>query len=114
PDGPDDQRREGFADGDAGVHGRETELAAMLAELKRANAHNLVWVTADVHYAAAHRFDPARATAKDFDPFWEFVAGPIHAGNFGPNPLDPTFGAEAVFQWVPPAGQQDVGPWDDM
>jgi phosphodiesterase/alkaline phosphatase D-like protein len=29
-----------------------------------------------------------------FDPFWEFVAGPIHAGTFGPNPLDPTFGPE--------------------
>ena len=24
--------------------------------------------------------------------FWEFVAGPIHAGGFGPNALDNTFG----------------------
>jgi phosphodiesterase/alkaline phosphatase D-like protein len=22
------------------------------------------------------------------DPFWEFVAGPVHAGTFGPNALD--------------------------
>ncbi len=34
----------------------------------------------------------------DFDPFWEFVAGPVHAGTFGPNALDPTFGPTVVFQ----------------
>ena len=44
----------------------------------------MVWITADVHYCAAHHYDPARAAAKDFDPFWEFVAGPAHAGTFAP------------------------------
>ena len=33
----------------------------------------------------------------DFDPFWEFVAGPINAGTFGPNALDTTFGPSAEF-----------------
>jgi alkaline phosphatase D len=55
-----------------------------------------------VHYAAAHHYDPARATYTDFDPFWEFVAGPLHAGTFGPGTLDPTFGPQAVFTAVPP------------
>lgn len=59
---------------------------------------NAVWITADVHYAAAHHYDPARAVFGDFDPFWEFVAGPLHAGTFGPNTLDPTFGPEVRFQ----------------
>ena len=49
---------------------------------------NLVFITADVHYTAAHHYDPARAAVGDFDPFWEFVAGPLNAGAFGPNALD--------------------------
>ena len=49
-----------------------------------------------------------------FDPFWEFVAGPIHAGTFGPNPLDPTFGPEVKFQWAPPDGQGNLAPWDGL
>ncbi|MET3919915.1 phosphodiesterase/alkaline phosphatase D-like protein [Arthrobacter sp. UYEF20] len=30
-------------------------------------------------------------------PFWEFVAGPINAGSFGPGTLDGTFGPEREF-----------------
>ena len=44
----------------------------------------MVWITGDVHYAAAHHYHPERARFTDFDPFWEFVAGPPHAGTFGP------------------------------
>jgi alkaline phosphatase D len=58
-------------------------------------------VTADVRYAAAHRYDPAVAEFKDFVPFWEFVAGPLHAGTFAPNKPDPTFGCTQVFNSVP-------------
>jgi alkaline phosphatase D len=120
PDGPDNSRREGFADGDRAVRGRERELATVFAALHAAPVKNVVWITADVHYAAAHRYDPARATVADFDPFWEFVAGPIHAGTFGPNELDPTFGPEAVFVWAPdkppppPAQAMELPPWDGL
>jgi alkaline phosphatase D len=54
-----------------------------------------------VHYAAAHFYDPERAQFKNFDSFWEFVGGPLHAGTFGPNKLDDTFGPEAKFVSVP-------------
>ena len=47
-------------------------------------------------------------------PFWEFVAGPIHAGTFGPNALDPTFGPEVRFQWAPPPGTGNLAPWDGL
>ena len=57
-----------------------------------------MWVTADVHYAAAHYYDPNKARFQDFEPFWEFVSGPIHAGTWAPSPLDNTFGPQAVFQ----------------
>jgi alkaline phosphatase D len=114
PDGTRNERFEGFGNTPGAPAGREVELAAILGELKRRGVRDLVWVTADVHYAAAHRFDPARATATNFAPFWEFVAGPIHAGTFGPNELDPTFGPEVVFQWAPPPGTGNLAPWDGL
>jgi alkaline phosphatase D len=48
-------------------------------------------------------YDPARAAIGDFDPFWEFVSGPLNAGAFGPDALDPTFGPEAAFVAASPA-----------
>ena len=69
----------------------------MLSSFKRNRVKNVVWLTADVHYCAAHHYSPERAAFTDFDPFWEFVAGPIAAGSFGPNAMDGTFGPEVVF-----------------
>src|SRR4051812_18428596 len=45
-------------------------------QLQRRRIKNVVWLTADVHYCAANHYDPSRASFTDFDPFWEFVAGP--------------------------------------
>ena len=101
---------EAIAQGDGPPLGRELEFAGLLAWMKREEVRNAVWLTADVHYTAAHRYDPARAAFTEFDPFWEFVSGPLHAGTFGPNPLDPTFGPEVVFQKAPPPGQFNLSP----
>jgi len=101
PDGTD---IEGVANGLPGApNGREHEIAWVLRELKRRRVKNTVWLTADVHYTAAHHYAPDRAAVGDFDPFWEFVSGPLHSGAFGPNTLDPTFGPQAVFVHAPPA-----------
>ncbi|WP_374209745.1 alkaline phosphatase [Glycomyces sp. TRM65418] len=95
---------EGIAEGTgAAPMGRETEIADLLAHCKREQVRNMVWLTADVHYTAAHHYSPDRAVFQDFDPFWEFVSGPLNAGGFGPNRLDATFGPEAVFVQAPPA-----------
>jgi alkaline phosphatase D len=94
---PDGANIEAIGQGRPEALGRELETGRVLSGIKAAGVRNVVWLTADVHYAAAHHYDPARATYTDFDPFWEFVAGPLHAGTFGPNTLDPTFGPEAVF-----------------
>lgn len=95
---------EAVANGEAGgPSGREAELAEVLRGIKQRRVRNVVWLTADVHYTAAHHYSPARAAVGDFDEFWEFVSGPLNAGAFGPNPLDPTFGPEAVFVAAPPA-----------
>jgi alkaline phosphatase D len=96
-------RHEAVANGDHGApRGRELELAKLLSTLKARRIKNIIWITADVHYCAAHHFDPQRASTRDFDPFWEFVAGPAHAGTFAPAPLDGTFGPEVRFSGVPP------------
>jgi alkaline phosphatase D len=103
--------QEGFAQGDPGAPlGREHELAQILAAVRAAGTTGVVWITADVHYAAAHRYDPARAAFTDFTPFWELIAGPIHAGVFGPQPLDATFGPEVVFQRPPTPALYGTGP----
>jgi len=92
---------EAIAQGDGPPRGRELEIADLLSFTKHAGIRNTVWLTADVHYTAAHHYDPGKAQFQDFEPFWEFVSGPIHAGAFGPNQLDNTFGPQLVFQKVP-------------
>ncbi|MES2750716.1 MAG: alkaline phosphatase D family protein [Pseudomonadota bacterium] len=84
--------------GDGPPERRESEIADLLSFIKHAGVRNTVWLTADMHYTAAHYYDPNRAVFQDFDPFWEFVSGPLHAGTWGPAPLDNTFGPAAVFQ----------------
>jgi alkaline phosphatase D len=86
----------------------------VLEAIQKAIVTNVVWITADVHYTAAHHYDPSRAATHDFDDFWEFVAGPIHAGTFGPNPLDPTFGPEQKFVWAPTAEAPAFSPLDGL
>ncbi|AGL15021.1 alkaline phosphatase [Actinoplanes sp. N902-109] len=101
PDSPSGQ--EGVAQGDPGApKGRELEFAQVLQAAHRAGVTGIVFLTADVHYSAAHHYDPARAAVQDFTPFWEFVSGPAHAGAFGPNALDGTFGPDTAFIHTPP------------
>jgi alkaline phosphatase D len=64
-------------------------------------------VTADVHYAQATFYDPGKAAFSDFTPFWEFVAGPINAGTFGPNAIDRTFGPDVKYVSVAAGMQQN-------
>lgn len=105
PDGTDAQGRtrwEAIANGnDGGPLGRELEFAGLLHAIR--DVPNVVWLTADVHYCAAHYYDPNVAAFQGFSPFWEFVAGPLNAGSFGPNALDATFGPKVVFQKAPPS-----------
>jgi alkaline phosphatase D len=77
---------------------REHEIAELLSFIKHAGVSNTVWLTADMHYTAAHHYDPNRAVFSDFEPFWEFVSGPLHAGTWSPGELDNTFGPKAMFQ----------------
>lgn len=98
-DGKDDF--ENCANGDGPALGRELEIADLLKFIKDNRIKNTVWFTADVHYAASHYYDPSKAVFQDFEPFWEFVSGPLHAGTFGPGAFDNTFGPQLKFKSIP-------------
>ncbi len=86
------------------------EIAGLLRGLKSDGVRNVVWFTADVHYTSAHYYDPGKARFTEFLPFWEFVSGPMHAGTFGPNEMDNTFGGQVIYQKAPPKGLQNLPP----
>jgi alkaline phosphatase D len=106
---------EAWANNDHGAPlGRELELASLFAFIKQNAIKNVVWVTADVHYASATYYDPGRAQFTDFTPFWEFVAGPINAGTFGPGEIDRTFGPDIKYSSAPDGMKQNRPPTDGM
>jgi alkaline phosphatase D len=95
------------------AQGRELEIANLLRFIKLNNIRNVVWLTADVHYAAAHYYDPAKAQFQDFNPFWEFIAGPLHAGAYPPGQLDSTFGPQLKFCSTTPSLVPSSAPGPD-
>jgi alkaline phosphatase D len=107
---PDGDLFENLANGDGPARGRELEIAGLLRFIRDSAIANVVWLTADVHYTAAHHYHPDRAQFQEFAPFWEFVSGPLNAGTFGPAQLDNTFGPQVVFQKAPPEGQGNLPP----
>ena len=112
PDGP--TAFEALANSDGPALGRELEFADLFQFIQRKNIRNVVWLTADVHYAAAHYYDPSQAQFTDFKPFWEFVAGPLNSGTFGPNQLDNTFGPQVVFNSLPPGTRANRPPSEGL
>lgn len=95
--GPDDY--DSFANEDPAILGREFEMEDLLAYISDNNIENVVSISSDVHFAAHVSMSPDRAEGNftNFKPLEEFVIGPIHAGAFGPNYMDTSFGAEYVF-----------------
>ena len=103
---------EAVANSNGPALGRELEIAELLRFIKQRKIKNVVWITADVHYCAAHYYDPAQAQFTDFSPFWEFVAGPFNAGTFGPGVLDNTFGPQVKFVGIPTGMKANRSPKD--
>lgn len=104
---------DGPANGDDGRPlGREPEIARVLSAIKRHGVRNVVWVTTDVHYTAAHHYSPQRAAFTDFDPFWEFVSGPLAASPFRTKDdlLDGTFGPQVAFSRGEASTRLDITP----
>ncbi|MFJ4580619.1 alkaline phosphatase D family protein [Streptomyces echinatus] len=83
--------------------GRELQIAELLRFIKHRRITGTLWLTADVHHTSAQHYQPSRAAFTDFEPFWEFVSGPLNAGAFPASALDGTFGPERVFVKAPTA-----------
>ncbi|MGA5809930.1 alkaline phosphatase D family protein [Streptomyces cellulosae] len=93
---------EAVAQGDPGAPlGRELQIAELLRFVKHRRITGTVWLTTDVHHTSAQHYRPERAAFGDFEPFWEFVSGPLNAGAFPATELDGTFGPERVFLKAP-------------
>lgn len=102
---------EAIAQGDPGEPlGRELQLAELLRHIKHQRITGTVWFTTDVHYTSAQRYDPSQASFGDFEPFWEFVSGPLHAGGFPALELDRTFGPDQRFVKAPEEANTPPSP----
>jgi len=77
------------------ILGREFEVKELLQFINDNKIENVVSLSSDVHFTAHVNMHPDRAEGgfTDFKPLDEFVIGPIHAGSFGPNYMDTSFGA---------------------
>ncbi|MFJ4821111.1 alkaline phosphatase D family protein [Streptomyces sp. NPDC088801] len=108
---PDGTNIEAVAQGDPGKPlGRELQIAELLRFVKHRRITGTVWLTADVHHTSAQHYLPSKAAFTDFEPFWEFVSGPLNAGAFPANALDGTFGPDRVFVKAPTTA--NVSPAD--
>jgi len=103
PTGSIEAGRDGWADqGTDG--GFERELIDIVDQLRYAGVRNLLWLTSDVHFAAAFRYAPF-GEAPGFR-FYEFVSGPLNAGVF-PNPtVDPTLGPQRLLYYAPASAKE--------
>ncbi|MFJ7343529.1 alkaline phosphatase D family protein [Streptomyces sp. NPDC101110] len=108
---PDAPNIEAVAQGNPGEPlGRELQIAELLRFVKHRRITGTVWLTADVHHTSAQHYHPSKAAFTDFEPFWEFVSGPLNAGAFPANALDGTFGPDRVFVKAP--AMANVSPAD--
>jgi alkaline phosphatase D len=67
-DAPNKMGSEAFAQGDGPPRGRELEIADLLRFIKASGVVNTVWLTADVHYAAAHYYNPPGLDKQNLPP----------------------------------------------
>ncbi|MEL7448584.1 MAG: alkaline phosphatase D family protein [Pseudomonadota bacterium] len=97
---PRDKGRDGWAN-DEGPTGFENELVALLREFQRAGVRNLVWLSADVHFATGFAYSPF-ADDENFT-FHEFVVGPLNAGLYPTQELDTTLRPQRLYFHGPAA-----------
>ncbi|MBX3026957.1 alkaline phosphatase D family protein [bacterium] len=100
---------DGFASGDTD-RGFEHEAAELFAVLHQRGVRNPLWITTDVHFATGFVYRPIAD-----DPQWEsreLITGPLNAGVFPQQALDPTFRPERLFFYAPPSAD-GIPSFDD-
>jgi len=89
-----------IAQGDGPPRGRELEIADLLAFINHTGIRNTIWITADMHYTAAHFYDPNASGVPRFPSVLGIRLRPAPCRNL--EPRDPR-------QHVRPAGQVSEG-----
>ncbi|MBT8145069.1 MAG: alkaline phosphatase D family protein [Gammaproteobacteria bacterium] len=84
--------RDGWANGED-VSGFEQELLGLLRNWADANVRNIIFLSADVHFATGFRYQPF---SDDFV-FHEFVVGPLNAGIYPTQNLDQTLQPQRLY-----------------
>ena len=101
--------RDGFAAG-GGATGFAREAASIFETLRAHGVRNHLWITTDVHFATGFAYRPIAA-----DPGFlshEIITGPLNAGVFPRDDLDPTFRPERLFYYAPPQAH-DIASFDE-
>jgi alkaline phosphatase D len=93
--------RDGWADFE-GTTGFERELTRILRTVQKSGTRNVIWITADVHFAAGYRYRPF-TDAPGFT-VHEFISGPLNAQPLSRHDLDDTLRPERLFFQGPPDG----------
>lgn len=88
---------DGIANMDGPPRGREIEFSEILSYIKHNNIKNIIFLSGGVNFAAALSYDPSLAKASDFNPFYEFIAGPLNGATEGLKKVDNTFGPKIMF-----------------
>lgn len=91
---PAERGRDGWANFDQET-GFERELTSILRAFAEQGVRDLVFITADVHFATAFRYHPF-ADFPGFS-FLEFVTGPLNAGLFPNRAFDTSLNPERLF-----------------
>ena len=95
---PPEDGRDGWANFDQDT-GYENELLDILGFIRGKGVRNLIFITTDVHFAAAFRYTPFEEEA-DFQ-IYEFVSGPLSAGLYPNREYDTSLGTESLFFYGP-------------
>ena len=106
---PERNGRDGWADLHSDT-GFEAELRTILDGFRKNGVKNLVFLSTDVHFAAALRYAPFQTTP-EFT-FHEFISGPLSGGVGSSRELDATFHPERIFQHAP-RDQTVLGTYQD-
>ncbi len=91
------ERRDGWANYKQ-QGGYEWELLEILGFLRERGVSDTVWITTDVHFASVIRYAPFADS--DFR-LHEVVTGPLNAGLFANDRMDPTLRGERLFAYWP-------------
>lgn len=102
---PAENGRDGWASGD-GDGGFERELRQIFEAAAEGGVRNLLFLSADVHFATGFALRPLPEHPEFV--VHELLVGPLSAGIYPDDAMDPTFRPQRLFRHAPPAPPQSL------